>query len=418
MPRKTKDDELKDGKNVVVSKKATSTKKAVKKDSTPKLEKNKKVTTSKNSKTASKNTTTKAKTTVNKTTDSKTTTKKNSSKTSAKDTPEKSTTSKNTEKKSIPKVKAETEDKSATKKKVSKNTDEKKLSTKIKVEIEDKPVTKKKTSKKVTEKKSTSKTKSEAKTSKTSDKKSNDTKKKTTKKPTTKKAASKTTKKTTANKTTSKTTKKSTTTKKVSKKLATNKEDNSSLPVLEYYDLPYRYNQTVVKVLAQNPHTLFVYWDISDNDREYFKKNYGDNFFNVTKPVLVVNNLTDNYTFEIDINDFANNWYIHVDNAKCQYSVTLGRRAREYSPDVKYDYLDVAYSNEIEIPNDHILYFKENDKIYFKNIKTNKVITKIFKNHIYGNSINEIYKNYNISKNQDVMDIQNPSSDFLSTNIL
>lgn len=218
-------------------------------------------------------------------------------------------------------------------------------------------------------------------------------------------------KKTTAKKTSAK---KTTTRKSSSKKLVV----EPSLPVLEYYDLPYRYNQTVVKVLAQNPHTLFVYWDISDSDRKDFINKYGDNFFNATKPILVVHNSTDNYTYEVEINDFANNWYIHVDDAKCEYSVTLGRRARQHTQDIKHEYLNVAYSNAIEIPNDHILYFKENDKIYFKNIKTNRVIEKTFKNSIYVNSINEIYKNYNISENQDTLDMQNPSSDFLSSNVL
>ena len=37
----------------------------------------------------------------------------------------------------------------------------------------------------------------------------------------------------------------------------------------EFYDIPYTYNETTVKVLAQNPTTLFVYWDISDNHRQY-----------------------------------------------------------------------------------------------------------------------------------------------------
>lgn len=213
--------------------------------------------------------------------------------------------------------------------------------------------------------------------------------------------------------------------KKVAPKKTTTKKSSAkksaletSLPALEYYDLPYRYNQTVVKVLAQNPHTLFVYWDISDSDRKDFIKKYGDNFFNATKPVLVVHNLTDNYTYEIDINDFANNWYIHVDDSKCEYSIELGRRIRQNNQDIKHEYLNVAYSNAIEIPNDHILYFKENDKIYFKNIKTNRVIEKTFKNSLYANSINEIYKNHIISESQDTLDMQNPSSDFLSSNIL
>ena len=47
--------------------------------------------------------------------------------------------------------------------------------------------------------------------------------------------------------------------------------------IVEYYDLPYRYNQTVVKVLAQTPTNLFIYWDISDEDREQYVKEYLEN---------------------------------------------------------------------------------------------------------------------------------------------
>ena len=91
------------------------------------------------------------------------------------------------------------------------------------------------------------------------------------------------TKKKTAKKVTTKktTTKKSTSTKKAT---STRKK---KVEIVEYYDLPYRYNQTVVKVLAQTPTNLFIYWDISDKDRKNFEKQYGDQFFQTTKPVFV-----------------------------------------------------------------------------------------------------------------------------------
>ena len=103
-----------------------------------------------------------------------------------------------------------------------------------------------------------------------------------------------------------KTTQKVTATEKVSTKSTT------PSPILEYYDLPYRYNQTVVKILAQTPTTLFVYWDISDIDRINFIEKYGEDFFNKTKPILLIYNKTKNYYLEVEINDFANSWYLHM----------------------------------------------------------------------------------------------------------
>ena len=105
-------------------------------------------------------------------------------------------------------------------------------------------------------------------------------------------------------------------------------------------------------MLAQTPKTIFVYWDISDNDRFNFIKQYGENFFNETKPVLIIHNKTMNYTFEIEINDFANCWYFNINDEKCDYSVELGRRPKELTNiNIPNSYIYITSSNEIETPN-------------------------------------------------------------------
>ncbi len=149
--------------------------------------------------------------------------------------------------------------------------------------------------------------------------------------------------------------------------------------VVEYYDLPYRYNETIVKILYQSPETLFVYWDIADSDRENYIKQYGENFFNITRPVLIVHNDTMGYSFEIPINDFANSWYLHVNDSKCNYRIELGRRPNYYNAEVTKeiqekihtDYIYVSTSNEIESPNDHVLFnTNENNTIKVRNVKS------------------------------------------------
>ena len=201
-------------------------------------------------------------------------------------------------------------------------------------------------------------------------------------------------------------------------------ENEKFVDIPEYYDLPYKYEKTVVKVLYQNPNTLFVYWDISDDDINGFKKAYGDNFFYVTKPVLVIHNITDGYSFEIEVNDFANNWYIHVSDAKCKYNVELGRRPSQSAKIENLaehrmdDFINVSYSNTIEMPNDHILFFKNNDKIYFKNIKTNKVTEKIINLKSDSKNIKSIYDKYNLSDREDRFDFNNPSSQNPTSNVM
>lgn len=280
-----------------------------------------------------------------------------------------------------------------------------------------KSVTKKSTAKKDTTSKSKPTTKKTSTTKSVAKKTSATSKTVANKKTTTKKTTSKTAStKTTAKKST--TTKKKADTKSTTKRSTVKKQ---KVDIVEYYDLPYRYNQTVVKVLAQTPNNLFIYWDISDADRENYKKQYGENFFETTKPVLIIHNTTLNYSFEIDINDFANSWYLHVNDSKCDYKIELGRRPIAENPKIDTDYIYISTSNEIESPNDHVLFNKKQKTVCFRNTKTGIQIEKpISANLSFIKSMSNIYDNYDIKefykvlyKNEDIeefYDLSNPSS--------
>lgn len=262
---------------------------------------------------------------------------------------------------------------------------------------------------------STSKTKSAA------TKKSTSTTKKSTTKKTTKKASSASAKKATKS-TTSRT-------KKVAKavnvdEITSTTDLTKKIEILEYYDLPYRYNQTVVKVLAQTPTTLFIYWDISDVDRANFIEQYGKDFFNYTKPVLVIHNNSMHYSFEIEIDDFANSWYLHVNDSNCEYTVELGRRPKYYNEekhiDIQNNYLYVTSSNIIDSPNDHVLFDKDLKTVYFKDVKTNIITAKDITSIAFLRNMGRIYNLYDlqsdfnknswINSNHWQLDLKNPSS--------
>lgn len=254
-----------------------------------------------------------------------------------------------------------------------------------------------------TENKSKSKTSKKASTSK-----STKTKKETTSK--TSKTKNVSTSKVSKSK---KTAIKSATSKKIANKKAKNPE------VVEYYDLPYRYNQTVVKILAQTPTNLFIYWDISDEDRENYKKEYGENFFENTRPVLIVHNDTLNYSFEVEINDFANSWYLSVADSKCNYRIELGRRPNIKTEKLDTDYIYISSSNEIESPNDRILFDKNHPEqvIYFRNVKSGNTYTKQISDISFIKSIGKIYNIYDLYKAiykneniEEIYDLSNPSS--------
>ena len=275
---------------------------------------------------------------------------------------------------------------------------------------------------------STKKVASSKETKKTS--KSTTAKKSTEKtaKATAKKATGTASKKTTAKKATTTKTKRATRTKKATLADINPDEITSStnltekIEILEYYDLPYRYNQTVVKVLAQTPTTLFIYWDISDKDRENFIRQYGADFFNNTKPVLIIHNKTMNYSFEIEIDDFANSWYLHVNDSNCEYCVELGRRPKynnsEPQINIPNNYLYVSSSNEIDSPNDHVLFDKALKTVYFKDVKTHIVTAKDITSISFLRNRGRIYNLYDLysdfTKNAWInhwqLDLKNPSS--------
>ena len=208
------------------------------------------------------------------------------------------------------------------------------------------------------------------------------------------------------------------------KKVANKKQP---INIVESYDLPYRYNETIVKILYQTPNTLFVYWDIADSDRENYIKHYGENFFNITRPVLIIHNDTMHYNFEIPINDFANSWYLHINDSKCDYRVELGRRPNYYNKEVtkeieekiKTDYIYVSTSNEIESPNDHVLFYRNGQKLYFKNIKSNSITEKVYKfKSKDSDNVKSIYKNYKLDEIDNRFDFRNPSSQNPTSNVM
>ena len=304
----------------------------------------------------------------------------------------------------------------------------------------DTDVSLKKTTKKATKKaksETTPKKKTVSKTKKVaSDKESKKSSKSTDKKVSSTKTAS--SKKKTATKKTTKIA-----SKRTIKKASSSKKQVTA--TVEYYDLPYRYNQTVVKILAQTPTMLFIYWDISDDDRNSYIQKYGESFFNDTKPVLIITNKTMNYTFEVEINDFANSWYLPLNDPDCDYSVELGRRPKypnnqnntnnmimnnaekdntDNDSEIKYyqpldNYIYICTSNDMEMPNNHILFDRLGKSVFFKNVKNNFIEEKYISSLSFITNIGKVYNIYDLYKEmyKDEINVEDLSSDKLNLNL-
>lgn len=113
----------------------------------------------------------------------------------------------------------------------------------------------------------------------------------------------------------------------------------------EYYDIPFRYNETTVKLLFQNPFTLFVYWDISDEDEQKFLNEYGEQAYYYSKLYLRIINETNGNSFEINVDPFAKSWYVNINEPNCRYKAEIFRK-------INNEYKFVAGSNILTIPTD------------------------------------------------------------------
>ena len=89
-------------------------------------------------------------------------------------------------------------------------------------------------------------------------------------------------------------------------------------PKSEYYELPTKYNETIVRLLVQSPTRMYAYWEVNDDSVKKFKVDY-----NICTPVLKITNLTMNYSYEIEIDPYATNYYIDVKDVNCNYKVEL-----------------------------------------------------------------------------------------------
>lgn len=335
---------------------------------------------------------------------------------------EKTTAKKTATKKASAKSKATV--KSVTKKVSTANVVAKKSANTKKSTSVKKPITKSKATVKSTTKKAEP-TKTLAK-SKTSTKKAtakNEVASNTTAKKTPAKKATSTKKANTVKKATSAKkpiTKSKTATKKANKKTSSRKTQAKNLNIEEYYDLPNKYEQTIVKILAQTPTILFVYWEISSKDRNKFIKEYGENFFNETSPYLIVINKDKNYQFEVEINDYANSWYLHIPDSDCKYEVILSRKNKN-SQILPQNSITIISSNQIETPNDHILFEKLGKTIFFKDVKSGYVQSKDISSFAFMHNIGRIYNIYDLYKeiyknelNGDELGIKLSSSQFSS----
>jgi hypothetical protein len=97
-------------------------------------------------------------------------------------------------------------------------------------------------------------------------------------------------------------------------------------------DIPDSYGETYMRAMPRDPQWLFAYWEISEATRKELRANMGESAFSSAKMIVRLVDVTDiNYDgtnaeryVDIEINEFANNWYVQVPESGRSYVLELG----------------------------------------------------------------------------------------------
>ncbi|MEG6616483.1 DUF4912 domain-containing protein [Peptococcaceae bacterium 1198_IL3148] len=101
-------------------------------------------------------------------------------------------------------------------------------------------------------------------------------------------------------------------------------------------ELPHIYNHDTLVLMARDPNWLYAYWEITATKQQQFVQQYGSsaNY----QPVLRVYDISNIDNFDgtnahhyqdVEINDYANNWYLKVDGPARTYCVDYGYRLKD-----------------------------------------------------------------------------------------
>lgn len=130
------------------------------------------------------------------------------------------------------------------------------------------------------------------------------------------------------------------------------------LPKSEYYELPSKYNKTVVRLLVQSPTRMFVFWEVSDESIKNFNAHNAK--YSDSVPILKIKNMTMNYSYDMEIDPFTNNYYIEVKDPDCVYEVELGRK-------YKNDFINIYTSNTAKIPRSSPVPIGLSEEVIYRN---------------------------------------------------
>lgn len=113
-------------------------------------------------------------------------------------------------------------------------------------------------------------------------------------------------------------------------------------------NLPLRYGEDKIGLLARDPQLLYAYWETTKEKLDAFIQEFGLELWEKSIPVLKVTNISDGEIFYVRINDFSDSWYINVSKPNSLYMVELGRKLSDSF------FISLVGSNSVSTPSDNI----------------------------------------------------------------
>ncbi|MGE5557134.1 MAG: DUF4912 domain-containing protein [Bacillota bacterium] len=120
------------------------------------------------------------------------------------------------------------------------------------------------------------------------------------------------------------------------------------------FEVPDKYDETKLVIMARDPYWIFSYWEISRHDQQELIRKYGA-WYN--RPLIMrVYDITDIHFngynahrfFDVQLNYQTNSWYIHVGEPDRSYCCEIGFLSDQNA------FVAIARSNTVNTPRDRI----------------------------------------------------------------
>jgi len=129
-------------------------------------------------------------------------------------------------------------------------------------------------------------------------------------------------------------------------KTVSSKLENKTKPVNKL-GLPKNYGETAITILPKDPVCIFAYWSINEQTKKDLKNKYGNNFFENSKLVIRICDITDKTQkrgFDVFVDSNIDSYYVNVGKFNRSWLANMG-----YLTDTG-KFISIAKSNELNMP--------------------------------------------------------------------